>query len=460
MTRLGPRRLRLALAALVAVGALLRFATLGAQHFWQDEAVTAALLRLDLRDMLATMSAAESTPPLYYLVAWAWVLVFGTGEVGLRALSAVAGTLTIPVAYAMTATLTSRETGLVAAALTAVNPGLVWYSQEARSYALLVLLGGLSVLFFARSLRGGGDRDVALWAVAAVLSLLTHYFAGFLVAAEALWLLAAYPKRTVAALAVGSVAASCAALLPLVVRQSGQLGFIEESPLRIRVAEIGEQFLVGPTGEAVEFGLPVIAALALGAIALLLRTDTRQRRSILVPASLALAAVSAPIVLAAVGMDYVLARNFLLFWLPAVVVVAVGLSARRSPRIGAAVGIALVVGSMCLAVAVPLDRSLQREAVAATLIKPERLDPQTQRIAPRIAYAVPADGEPLQGTAVCPEGYSASSGGGYWLSKGAHEALPESSLSDGPQGWTATARSEESRGRTLWVYSVCVRPID
>ena len=37
----------------------------------------------------------------------------------------------------------SRRVGLVAAALVAVHPFLVWYSQEARSYSLLVLLGAV-----------------------------------------------------------------------------------------------------------------------------------------------------------------------------------------------------------------------------------------------------------------------------------------------------------------------------
>ena len=50
--------------------------------------------------------------------------------------------------------LVSRRAGIVAAALVATNPFLVWYSQEARSYALLALLGARSVLAFGLALRG------------------------------------------------------------------------------------------------------------------------------------------------------------------------------------------------------------------------------------------------------------------------------------------------------------------
>ena len=39
--------------------------------------------------------------PLFYAVAWLWVKLFGTGEVGLRSLSALCGTAFVPVAYAI-----------------------------------------------------------------------------------------------------------------------------------------------------------------------------------------------------------------------------------------------------------------------------------------------------------------------------------------------------------------------
>jgi mannosyltransferase len=449
------------LLGLVAFGGLLRFGTLGVQNFWLDEAVTAALVRLDVEDVLTTMSASESTPPLYYLVARAWVVPFGNGEVGLRALSALAGTLTIPVAYAVAATTLSRQAGLFVAALAAVNPALVWYSQEARSYALLVLLSGLSLLFLVRALRGGGRRDVVWWAVTSVLALLTHYFAGFLVAVEAVWLLASYPRRKVAAVAVGSVAVSCLALLPLALHQSrqGNLDFIADTPLPSRVREVGELFLVGPLADRLQVWFAVMAALALAALALLLRTDGPQREGLVLPASLALAGISLPVLLALAGPDYVLDRNFLPFWLPTAAVVAVGLCAGRSPRTGVVVGAALLAGSVGLVAAVPLDRSLQREAVTGALL-PERPDAEEQRIATPVTYAVPDDGEPVRAQAACPAGYSTTTGGAFWLESGADERLRKISPLDGRRGWSATARPGRSRGRTLSIYAICLRPTD
>jgi uncharacterized membrane protein len=65
-------------------GAALRFATLDVQSLWYDEAVTAQLLRMDLSGLLHAIGDSESSPPLYYVLAWLWTHVFGTGEVGLR----------------------------------------------------------------------------------------------------------------------------------------------------------------------------------------------------------------------------------------------------------------------------------------------------------------------------------------------------------------------------------------
>ena len=132
---------------------------------------------------------SESAPPLYYALAWFWTQVTGTGEFGLRSLSALAGVATVPVAYLIGIELRGRRAGLMAAALVAVNPMLLWYSQEARAYALLVLLCAVSLLYCVRALRSGTRRDFVLWGLASGLALATHYFAVFVVAAEAVWLL-------------------------------------------------------------------------------------------------------------------------------------------------------------------------------------------------------------------------------------------------------------------------------
>src|SRR3989442_15543984 len=90
------------LAGITALAAILRFSTLSVQSYWHDEAVTAArILRPDFGAMLHAVARSEAAPPLYYTLGWVWAKLFGTGEVGVRSLSAVFGTLTAPVAEAL-----------------------------------------------------------------------------------------------------------------------------------------------------------------------------------------------------------------------------------------------------------------------------------------------------------------------------------------------------------------------
>ena len=131
------------------------------QSYHHDEAWTAGVvLHSNLFTTLDKVSATESTPPLYYLLAWGWTKLFGTGEWGLRSLSALAGVATIPVAFAIGRRLAGNRAAVIAAALVALNPALIWYSQEARAYSLLVLLSGLGFLYFLRARDGFASRDL------------------------------------------------------------------------------------------------------------------------------------------------------------------------------------------------------------------------------------------------------------------------------------------------------------
>src|ERR1700755_1838146 len=141
-------------AGLTALAAALRFATLGVQSYHHDEGVTASrILRAGFGHAMHQVWAGESTPPVFYALAWVWTQLVGTGEFGLRSISAAAGVASVPVAYLIGVELRGRRAGLWAAALVAVNPMMLWYSQEARAYALVALFGALSVLYRLRAER-------------------------------------------------------------------------------------------------------------------------------------------------------------------------------------------------------------------------------------------------------------------------------------------------------------------
>src|SRR5919199_1265062 len=124
--------MRRLLIALTLAGAALRFATLDLQSFWYDEAVTVGIVRLDFGAILDHIPKSESTPPLYYVLAWLWTRVFGSGEVGIRSLSALLGTLAIPVFYLAARELT-RCSRSSARSRSTSSPGCCGDSIDARS---------------------------------------------------------------------------------------------------------------------------------------------------------------------------------------------------------------------------------------------------------------------------------------------------------------------------------------
>src|SRR5581483_7964581 len=149
---------------------------------------TVRLLHLGFGQMLHGVRTTQPEPPLYFVLAWVWTRAFGFGEAALRSLSAAFGVLTIPLAYGAARRLISRPAALITAALLAVNPFLVWYSQDARSYALFALLGAASLWCLARALERPDAWVLIAWVVCCPLMMEAHYFAVFLIAAEAPWL--------------------------------------------------------------------------------------------------------------------------------------------------------------------------------------------------------------------------------------------------------------------------------
>ena len=311
--------------ALTVLGATVRFATLGAQSFWLDELATASLLDRGFGQMLDGIRETEATPYLYYVLAWPWARVFGLGEVGLRSLSAVFGTLAVPVSYAAGAALCSRRVGVVVAALVAVSPFLVWYSQEARSYSLLVLLGACTVLFLGRALRAPRRGDLALWALASSVAIATHYFAVFLVAAEVIWLLGCYRVRRDAAAALLLPAVVLAAHLPLLDAQRGNGETVADTSLLSRVVGTPKALVVGYSFRG-ELGGSVLAAVlvVVGLVLVVTRARADERRGALVAGSLALAVVAGGIGPALGGGDYLTARKVVAAGVPRAVCIPAG----------------------------------------------------------------------------------------------------------------------------------------
>jgi hypothetical protein len=363
-------------AGLTVLAGALRFATLGVQGYHHDEIVTASrILRDGFWHAMDAVGFSESAPPLYYAIAWFWTQLTGTGEFGLRSVSALAGIATVPVAYLLGAELSSRRAGIVAAALVAVNPMLLWYSQEARAYSLFVLLTALSLLYFVRALDRGRRRDSVAWGIASALALGTHYFAAFPIAAEAFWLLRRRGREVGGAFpGLWIIGAAGLLLAPLLIHQASfaHAEWISNFSLWHRLWETGLTFALGETGDIIarpEHPLlaivPALVAIA-GLWLVFTRGDRGERRAASAPLALAAVTVVVPLAIALLdsGKDYVLARNLLPALVPLLVALGVGFTLRGARRSGPVLAFSIWAG---------ISPALQRpdwDSVAAAIGEP------------------------------------------------------------------------------------------
>lgn len=361
------------LVGLTVLAAVLRFVDISSQSYWLDESQAAHELSLSFGSMFGAWNSAEWNPPLYLIVAWPWARVFGTGEAGLRSLSAILGTGLVPLLYLGGRELVSRRAGLVAAALAAVNPFMIWYSQEAREYMLLVVLCAAAMVCFARAWRSGSSRAVVWWGVLSALALMTQYFAGFLIAAEGALLV--YRLRNRLALVVcGAQVVVLAPFIPHVIpRLQSKATFITSQHLVTRLQQVPVAFGLNTLYQSpgVRYGLLGATALAAIVIVLLvIGADGRELRGAGLAATLAGTVLLAPLALALAGHDDYIARGLMPAWPPLAIVIGAACTGRRAKPPGAALVVVLVASFVWAGLKIESDASFQRpdwRGVAAAL---------------------------------------------------------------------------------------------
>jgi 4-amino-4-deoxy-L-arabinose transferase-like glycosyltransferase len=182
------------LVVLVAIG--LRLYHLSTQPLWLDEIFTVQISRQSLLVLLQD-SFREPNPPLYHLLEMLSSGIWNVqSEWGWRWLSALSGILTISGFYLLCRRFTSRIVVALASLAFAVSPFHVYNSQEARSFAVVILLAVWSTILVADILSS--KRRLRWWVALAVLSILgiyTSYFYFVIVGVQGLILWFRAPRR-------------------------------------------------------------------------------------------------------------------------------------------------------------------------------------------------------------------------------------------------------------------------
>jgi mannosyltransferase len=344
-----PRAELAAVLVLTALALALRLTSLS-RGLFTDEAYSLALAQRGFGHMVVLFGyEANGTP--YPISLWPLVRIFGSSEAVLRLPALLAGVAAVPALWWAARRIASPAAAVIAAALLAVNPMAVWYSQTARAYAFTVLAVCLTFGTLARAFDRANPRRAWVGYAAAMTALAySGIFAAPLVLPAHALLVRGHGRagfrRWLASLA--AVALACVPLLVAVAISRGRRNplFWLPKPDRGLVSMTLQEFTAGFSGvTAVRWAsLAVVAAMLAAAVMLVRRSgDEGERRAFEVAACWGL--LSAALLLVASLVQPVFWPRYAIFALPGLCLLAALAAVRllRSRR-------GLVLAAGCLAV--------------------------------------------------------------------------------------------------------------
>lgn len=188
---------RIGIWLILGIAATLRLYQLGAKSLWTDEIGQAWYARMGVLEAIQGATHHIAAAPLDYFIM-SLVMFIGQSEFVIRLPAAVWGILSVYVLYRLGRYLFRSETiGLTAAFLLAIAPLPIEMSQEARFYSLFLFLGLVSSTLFAYALREPSRKAWIVFATVLTLSMLSHYYTVFLIAAMSMIVILAVIKNRI-----------------------------------------------------------------------------------------------------------------------------------------------------------------------------------------------------------------------------------------------------------------------
>ncbi len=173
------------LILLLAVGAFLRIETLTKRPLWHDEAWTLGVVdsAYSLADIWGASGRDRAEHPfMYYAAAYAARRLTGH-EKSIRIPALVFGILSIPLLGALAYRLAGERAGVLSAFLLTVSVYHIDFSQDARSYTLLILWSLTAFHGLLSFVRSRSVAGLALLSFSILASLYTHHASFFVVGA-------------------------------------------------------------------------------------------------------------------------------------------------------------------------------------------------------------------------------------------------------------------------------------
>lgn len=209
--------------AILLIGFILRIFNLN-QSLWLDEGINVlAVQNYSFFDLITQYAKADFHPPGWFIILWVWGKFFGYSEVAVRMPSVIFGVLTIYVAYLIGKNIaknSAKEFGLLLALLLALNPLHIYYSQEARMYALATLAVAINLFLFIKMIKEEKVNIIYL-ILSNVLVLASDYLAYFIYPAQIIYLLISTHKNLIKKWMISILAAIVVGLwwLPVFISQ-------------------------------------------------------------------------------------------------------------------------------------------------------------------------------------------------------------------------------------------------
>jgi 4-amino-4-deoxy-L-arabinose transferase-like glycosyltransferase len=199
------------LVAVLAGSFLARWLTADRFSYWLDELYSVAVYGIwndSASAAIQNLATSSVHPPLYQIVLYNWMQVFGDGERATRSLSNLYLTLATLFLYLLVRTAMSRRVALWSAVIFALMHSTTYFSLETRSYSQTMFLATLSSYTVLRMMRVASARGwhsavfsgtAALFMGANIGLLLTHYFNVFFYVAQGvmagIFAIAAFPRQ-------------------------------------------------------------------------------------------------------------------------------------------------------------------------------------------------------------------------------------------------------------------------
>lgn len=168
------------LTAILIFALVLRIPYLG-QSIWYDE-LWSTFIRLENWIRLGNNALYDPHPPLYSILMFFWIRIFGDGEISIRFPPLVFGLMSVVLIYLLGKRYSDTRTSLFAAFLLATSLVHISYSREARPYSLVFFSIILSIYSFYKIVEDGSTRKwYLIYLVSCSAAIFSNYYAGIFV---------------------------------------------------------------------------------------------------------------------------------------------------------------------------------------------------------------------------------------------------------------------------------------